>query len=330
LPLVQGVISVGLLIYIFRDPALREAMGRTLGRASWRWLLAGVGLGAVWIPAAVRRWQLFLRLQGVEFPLKRAMAVYLIGMFFTLFMPGFIATDGVRVAYLFRERPGRKAKILLSVMMDHLSGLLAMMLTAAAIGLGRAEWFAQSRLSAATMYGLLGFLVAAVTGLAIGWLMTQTRMMHWMPRRMPWRQQLLNAAHAFGLFFQRWRLSLRGTGYAFVTLYGYFLTFYCTARAFGAQATLLDVISIMPVVDAISALPISMAGLGVREKLLQELLGQLAGVPAEVALLVSLAGFGCSAVWALLGGVLFPFYRARPTPDEQEQVPAEQPLTMQG
>jgi len=321
-PVMQALISLGLLGYIFRDPRLLAHMGQTLTRAERLWLAAGVALGAGWIIAAARRWQLFLRLQGIEFPLRRALAIYLIGMFFTLFMPGFLATDGVRVAYLFRERPGRKGKILLSVMMDHLSGLIALMLTAAAIVTVRAEWFAQSQLSAAILYGLLGFLVSAVVGLAISWAATQTRMVNWISRRMPWRARLLEAAHAFGLFFQRWRLSLRGTGYAFLTLYGYFAAFYCAARAFGARASLLDIFSIMPVVDAISALPIAMAGLGVREKLMQTLLGELAGVPADVALLVSLAGFGCSAVWALAGGLLFPLYRTRPDPPRSRSVRA--------
>lgn len=65
----------------------------------------------------------------------------------------------------------------------------------------------------------------------------------------------------------------------------------------------------MPIVDVITTLPISISGLGLRESLFESFLEQLAGVPSEVGVLISLLGFGFSVFWNLLGGVLFPFYR---------------------
>jgi hypothetical protein len=43
----------------------------------------------------------------------------------------------------------------------------------------------------------------------------------------------------------------------------------------------------------------------VREKLFQVLMDDIAGVPAEIAVAASLAGFGCNVLWALLGAVFF-------------------------
>ncbi len=45
----------------------------------------------------------------------------------------------------------------------------------------------------------------------------------------------------------------------------------------------------MPVIDAISGLPVSIGGVGVREKLFQVLMGDLAGVPAATAVAASLS-----------------------------------------
>ncbi len=61
----------------------------------------------------------------------------------------------------------------------------------------------------------------------------------------------------------------------------------------------------MPVIDAISGMPISMAGVGVREKLFEVLMKDLAGVPAEIAVAASLAGFACNVLWAGLGALFF-------------------------
>jgi len=61
----------------------------------------------------------------------------------------------------------------------------------------------------------------------------------------------------------------------------------------------------MPVVDAMSAMPVSISGIGVREKTFEILMNDLAGLPAEVAVSGSLIGFACSLVWAALGGILF-------------------------
>ena len=56
--------------------------------------------------------------------------------------------------------------------------------------------------------------------------------------------------------------------------------------------------SIMPLVTAISSLPISLNGIGVREALFEELLAQLCGVSRGTGLLISITGM---TVYLLLG-----------------------------
>ena len=63
--------------------------------------------------------------------------------------------------------------------------------------------------------------------------------------------------------------------------------------------------SAMPVIDSISGMPISVAGVGVREKLFEVLMKDLAGVPAETAVAASLAGIACNVLWAMLGALFF-------------------------
>jgi glycosyltransferase 2 family protein len=85
----------------------------------------------------------------------------------------------------------------------------------------------------------------------------------------------------------------------------YFSSYYCGMRAVGGKASYGAVISAMPVIDSISGMPISVAGVGVREKLFEVLMRDLAGIRPETAVAASLAGFACNALWAGLGALLF-------------------------
>ena len=68
--------------------------------------------------------------------------------------------------------------------------------------------------------------------------------------------------------------------------------------------------SVIPVVNTISALPISLAGIGVREKLFSSMLHSLYGTPEDLGVLISITGFAIIVVWGLLGGVVSLLYRS--------------------
>ncbi|MBL9131343.1 MAG: flippase-like domain-containing protein, partial [Verrucomicrobiaceae bacterium] len=84
-----------------------------------------------------------------------------------------------------------------------------------------------------------------------------------------------------------------------------FLTFYCALRAVGGHAPLLDVMTAMPVVDAMSSLPISISGLGVRERTFEALLSGFAGVPEAACVSAAFVGWLFSVAWGLVGGLIF-------------------------
>jgi hypothetical protein len=64
-----------------------------------------------------------------------------------------------------------------------------------------------------------------------------------------------------------------------------------------------DFLAVLPVVDVVTMMPVSVSGLGVRETVLEELLGQVAGVPGDAAVAVSLVGFGFTLFWVVAGGL---------------------------
>jgi glycosyltransferase 2 family protein len=89
----------------------------------------------------------------------------------------------------------------------------------------------------------------------------------------------------------------------------YYLSYYCAAQSFHQEFTaslsLTDIVSIMPLVNTVTALPVSFGGVGVRETLFQELLGNLAHVPPAIAAASASLGFVIQASWGLLGAAAF-------------------------
>jgi len=85
----------------------------------------------------------------------------------------------------------------------------------------------------------------------------------------------------------------------------YLSAYFCGLRVVGGETGYVTVMAAMPVIDAISGMPVSVSGIGVREKLFEVLLHDLAGVPAATAVAASLAGFACNALWAMLGALFF-------------------------
>ena len=85
----------------------------------------------------------------------------------------------------------------------------------------------------------------------------------------------------------------------------HFLSFYCAIFAVGGTAPVMEVLAAMPIVDAVSGLPFSISGLGVREKTFETLIHALTGLPETLAVSASLVGWLMGVVWGLIGGLIF-------------------------
>jgi hypothetical protein len=78
-------------------------------------------------------------------------------------------------------------------------------------------------------------------------------------------------------------------------------------RSFNILIRLSEVFTVLPIVDTLILLPVTLFGIGLREALFEQLLGGLFGVSLGAATLASLGGFGLQAAVAILGGLMIPF-----------------------
>jgi len=225
------------------------------------------------------------------------------------------------LAYFFREHREKKGAVLLSVVLDRLIGLFVLIPFTLLVVVTRYDWLSQTPIAHALLWFLIGFIgcMSAVIGAAI--LLSRFHLAGRLPGWMPGRGGLARLAEALAAMGRAWKQTAMTFALSFPVFFCVFGTFYCAARAFGAGVSLVDISSIMPVVIVVTSFPISFSGLGVREQLFKDLLGSLAHVPGQIAVLISLTGFLIDVCWSLVGAVLYLGYGGQPARSKNVSAP---------
>ena len=327
----QILVTLGILAYIFRDPTQRAEMADQLIHANPVWILFGIlCYGIVELCAAVRL-QILLQVQGIQIGFPRLMALVMIGILFNQFMPGGVGGDVVKIFYLLKETPGKSAQALLAVLMDRLIGMLSIMTIAATLIWLRFDWLTQGAPSinpdlflhptllwawiktapGATKFVYLAILIFTFSLLAIltSFIITGCKLAHKIPSRFPMHDKLIELSVAYHLYAQAWKASLISFFISTGVHFGSFAVFYAAARALRSGVPLIDMFAIMPIINTVASLPISVGGAGVREGLFQTFLNTLSDVSIPIATSISLTGAAIVLFWGLLGGIVYLFYR---------------------
>jgi uncharacterized membrane protein YbhN (UPF0104 family) len=316
--LLQAALAIGVLVFIFQDRIRRAQMEDAVRHASVTWLILGVlCYGAVEVLGGLR-WHLLLRVQDFRLSWRRATSIFLIGLFLMTFTPGLIGGDAARMLYVIREEPERKADAVLVVAMDRLMGLISLILLAVLVVACRSAWLAQTpatgwleSVTLVILAGGAGMLLLSGLAARLPWLS--------MARRHPAIEaKLREIGETFQAYRRHWPKMIHALLNTLAAHGFYFLTFYCAARALGAfdepghrqWRGLWDMFCVMPIVNTLTALPVSLAGIGIRESLFQVLLKDLCAIPPGVGAAIGSLGFAMRAVWSLPGGVLLMKYRA--------------------
>ena len=306
--IVQIALSGFLLWRIFGHPTLRAEAVRVLDAADPLWLCGGLLTALLTEFLCAIRWWLMLRLFGVPLGFGRTCAFSGAGLFFSLGLPGSGGGDAFRILYVMRVHPTRKLRAALSVVADRLTGLFALLVTLTFPLLRRAD-FARDPQSLAIL-GAAGTVLLVASLLVVVWWMTtwpslHQKWIHLAPARI--RPQAVRLGHIFAWMGRSPRPVLAATAISLAALFSHFTTYWFSARAFGLSLLPGDIFAIMPIVDTLTMLPVTLFGIGLRETLFEHLLGGLFGIAPAAATLASLGGFSLQAAVALLGGLLIPF-----------------------
>jgi glycosyltransferase 2 family protein len=307
--ILQVVVTVAVLIWVFHDPEKREKMREALRAADYLWIGAAVIAYLLVELAAGVRWWILLKVQQIHLSIPRVSGLFLIGMFYNQFLPGGTGGDIMKSYLLLKETPGKATGALLAVVFDRMVGLVALIsITATLIAL-RYDFLTQLPETRVLVHGLLAVLGSAVLMLLTSFVVSGLNLAHQLPQRFPGREKLIELSAAYHLYARHWRVTIVALGASIVAHLSTFATFLFVAYAFHAKVAVLDFFAIMPVERTISSLPISVAGVGLREKVFQIMLHGLCGVPEAVAVLIGSMSFLVMLFCCAPGGIVYFFYK---------------------
>ncbi len=309
--IVQIAVTVTVLWLVFRDPQRRAEMAAALGRADPWWMLAGLIVGGITYLAGAVRFGILLRVQGVTLRWTRVFGIFFVGLFFNLFALGATGGDVAKIFYVVREEAERKTAAGFTVLMDRIVGLVALIVIAAGSIIFRYAWLTQTPQSKTLVATVLVVLGASVGFIGLAAFLALTGLVERLPAWLPFRAKIIELVNMFKTFARDPGTLLAAVALSFVAHFAMFFTFYAAGRSLGAGVSFLDICGVMPLVNTIIALPISVSGVGVREGLFQSLLGDLCGVAPSVAVPIAVLGFLIGVVYCLIGGLVYLGFRKR-------------------
>jgi uncharacterized protein (TIRG00374 family) len=272
------------------DPGFRATLAR-LDAASFLTAEAAVAGGLV---LSALRWRILLGAAGVPLGLGRAIRLYLVGYFFNFFLPTTVGGDVVRAMGVGRGTP--LPVVAGSIVVERLVGFASL------LAIGIVASFAVESLAVARKVLLVAGAVFAVA----------TAVLLFAPVRASRRTGLAGRVLA-GL--SRTALEVRAYGFrprslavAALLSLGWQAALVASntvlSQALGGVAPLRSLLTLVPVVQAVTMIPVSFGGLGVRE-MGYELFFRESGLDPAGAVALGVAFLGVTVALALKGGLAY-------------------------
>ena len=312
---VRVAVAAGAIAWVFRNQDWGELTGVFRRLDPWYFALSlAVFVVAQGIVAV--RWWLLLGAQGIHIAVMAALRLYFLGLFYNNVMPGAVGGDLLKAWYVAKHTDKRLAGVL-SVFVDRLIGLVGLVFMAVL------TWslFVRGRLSDSTEpsaaeggnwfsrnQGILVWLgpaILVVVVLALLHPYSRERLRLAAGRARARGIGLLREVRdAIVLYCARpWTLLL-ALLLTFVAQSVVILAFWLLGRNLGIEAGARHYFVIFPVMWAVAAVPISVAGLGVFEAGIVEMFTRLTGTMAEKALALAFCQRFIWVLASLPGGVI--------------------------
>jgi uncharacterized protein (TIRG00374 family) len=291
---IKGAVSLGLLYVAVRFVnfgALRER----LNQLDYAWIAVTLIALTVQVALLSIRWLRIVRSCGGSLSPARAALYTLIGSFFSQVLPSTIGGDAARTWLLARDGGAWRTAIF-SVLIDRIAGLIWL----AVLVLVCLPW-SLSHISNPIARTALILIGAAGAVSPIGLLILS------LVNRTPFvRFRIIR--HLGDIAKIAWSVLIPARSGVPVACYSIaihlitVLVLWCCARAIGSSFTVLNSLLLFPPVVLIAAIPVSIAGWGVRESAMMAAF-TYSGLPNSDGLLVSILFGASSFIIGALGGI---------------------------
>lgn len=307
--LAKIVFAGGILWWLLGRIDVSE-LWRQLASAKPLYFVGVIGIGIIAVLVAAWRWRQLLGIFGITASLGSLFCIVWIGQFFLMFLPGPVGDDAARMIYISRTAPGRAGEACLSVMLDRVIGLGSVL----ALCFFVAPWqWDVLRSGIQTFWLAGGVFLAGFCFFITGGLFLL------LARPLPVGDgifALLPTGRIRTELIRIWNLaagSKKVVGWVFAAAIVIQVlncaAFWLAGRAVGLEIPLFVWVSFVPVILAANVLPVTIAGLGVREYFLVLFLGVAGKVGEEQALASSFVVFAGMVAVSIMGGLVYVLYR---------------------
>lgn len=290
-----GVTAVGLLLVVWNLNF--SSIISLISGIHWGWMMVGAVLIGLSLIIRAYRWHIILHEVGSSIRFGRLVELYLVGSFFNAFLPSGLGGDVVRAAEAAQDVDTGVA--VSTVLVDRLSGLMALFVMALVVLPFRPSNFPNSL--------AVTIAVISLAGLIMGVILVDGRLFAVMIQKLPENIRSLGDG-----FMGRFSQSIQNCGWqalgkALVISVGFNLIqvgwWASAGRALSLEIPFSYYLLVVPLMSLALLVP-SIGGLGVRENL-APMLFVGAGVSAEQSVALTLLVFGLERVASLLGAPVY-------------------------
>ena len=304
-PWIRVAVTAGILGFLAGKVNWPQ-LGQRFLSADPVWLTGALFLTLVSILLCGIRFWFLLRLQKIQLPLFRALHLTFVGFFFNLFLIGSTGGDAVRLYYLIRWFPDRKARSALAILLDRVFGVAVLFGLALALLPATASRLAQDPTFAPLAQAIPWLGPTGAFLLMLGFVIPGLLPNLPLPAKLPGRTVILDLLHALRDTMHGGWTTVAAVLVAIAVHLFSFAAATLLARSLGLPIDYALAGLILLLVFSAAALPISVSGHGVREGVMVFLFAHLGiSQDAESAIAYSLLIYGLGLFWSLLGGLAY-------------------------
>ncbi|MCC7084970.1 MAG: flippase-like domain-containing protein [Pirellulales bacterium] len=314
--LLRWGVPVAILAYLLYDATRNDSFVRLRNEPKhWGYLALALLLCFVAVALTIGRWYYLVRVLQIPLRVRDAFRLGFLGYLLNFVSPGSVGGDLFKAVFLARDRPGRRAEVAITVIVDRLVGLYALFLVGTAAILFTGVWRSnadQVRIACQVMFwctgvGTVALIASSLPSFAEG---VVSRWLQSLPRIGPILERLAKANRMYYRHFWAMPLAvLMSVGVHALYAVGIWLI----AIGLLSDAPSLDShFVIVPTAMATGAIPLAPNGLGTFELVVKTLYQYLPGgteAAASAGLLVALGYRVITVLIAAVGAVVYVWSR---------------------
>lgn len=312
--------TVGLFVFLLTHIDINQLF-QDIQNITVAWLLVAILVKALGMFSSILRWDLLLKGQGIQVPLRHLMGTFLVGRFFGTFLPSTLGLDAYRAYDIARHTKAMVDSVTV-ILVEKVIGFFALsLLIVVTVPAGIDMLPTAALVSIFIIFCVpvtIAFVLLVKPGIVVRFLDLN------FPGKAKVEGRLRQVVHAATIYeHQRWLLARA----VFLGLMVHFCTtlmYYFTALAVGAPVQFTDILFVGPLMIAATVGVPTIGGEGARELTFVGLLGRI-GVPESQAFLLANLGFWCGLILSLPGGLIYALRPDTYRPDIQRVEPAKTP-----